>query len=579
MVAAVAKSAAQRLRPASQATPGDKSSTEMMTLRQQCDDRLVGLRSDRYSWWVHWRELADYILPRRYKWLITPNQANRGSPINQRIIDSTGTIAARVLAAGMMAGITSPGRPWFRLTLSDKRLSDNQEVKQWLSVVRDLMLEVFAESNFYNALATMYQDLAVFGTAPMIMYEDFEDVIRCYNPCAGEYYLSNGPRGNVDTLYREYVKTVLQVAEEFGLENCSPTVQSAIATGGAQLSQEIVIAHAIEPNSPLIAGLPQLKGYKYREIYWEYGSGQNYILRVKGFHECPFNAPRWDTVGNDAYGRSPGMDALGDVKQLQVQQKRKAQAIDKMVNPPMIADVALKNEPASLLPGGVTYVPSVASGVGFKPVYEVKPELQYMTEDMREVQGRVRTTFFYDLFLMISQLDTVRTATEIDARREEKLIQLGPVLERFEGEALDPAIGRTFNIMHRAGMLPPIPDVLRGQNIQAEYVSMLAQAQRAAMTAGMERFAAFVGNIGAVKPDAYDNVDTDEMIDIYADRLGVDPKIVVPFAKVQKIREERARQQAEQQMQVQAAQAVAGAKVLSETDVGGGQNALQRMIG
>jgi hypothetical protein len=188
---------------------------------------------------------------------------------------------------------------------------------------------------------------------------------------------------------------------------------------------------------------------KFRELYWEMGASQALVLQQRYFHEFPAIAPRWDLVSNDAYGRSPAMDALGDIKQLQLEQKRKAQAIDKMVNPPMIADVALKNEPASLLPGGVTYVPSTAGAVGFKPVFEVMPPIAELKDDIAEVQGRIRSVFFNDLFLMISQLDTVRTATEIDARREEKLIQLGPVLERFENEGLDPAIARTYAIMPR----------------------------------------------------------------------------------------------------------------------------------
>ena len=552
-----------------------------MRLRQHVDDRLNSLKSDRMSWWTHWREIADYLIPMRYKWLITPNQGNRGSPVNQRIIDNTGTIALRVLAAGMMSGITSPGRPWFRLTIDDDELGDDPDVKTWLAEVQKRMARVFAESNFYNALAVMYRDLGAFGTAPMDIYEDFDDVIRCYNNAAGEYFLANGPRQNVTTKYREFVLTVAQVDEQFGTSNCSETVQGAIRTGGAMLAREVKIGHAIEPNNNMVPGAPGIDGMPYREIYWELGSGQNYILRIKGFQECPFIAPRWDIIGNDAYGRSPGMDALGDIKALQVEQKRKAQAIDKHVNPPMIADVSLRNEPASLLPGGVTYVATVANGVGFKPAYEIAPDFSGLAEDIKEVQERIKTTFFNDLFMMISQLDTVRTATEIDARKEEKLIQLGPVLERFENEALDPAIDCTFNIMLRGKLLPPIPQVLaiKGSHIKVEYVSMLAEAQKAVSTAAIERLAAFVGNITAVDPHAIDNIDTDEAIDTYADLLGVDPKILRSAAKVQAIRDAKMKAVQQQQQMQQTMAGVQGAQTLSQTDVGGGANALQVMLG
>jgi len=558
-------------------------------LRTHLDGNMGGLRVDRYSWWVHWRDVSDYLLPYRYKWLITTNQANRGSPINQKIIDNTGTIALRVMAAGMMAGITSPGRPWFRLTLDNKDLANKPGVKLWLAEVTDRMLTVFAESNFYNALATMYLDLGWCGTAPLTIYEDFDDVIRCYNWACGEYYLANNERMQIDTGYREFVMTVKQMVQKFGIENCSPDVQGSYRTGQAGLSREKIVCHAIEPNDPIDDGSGKMiyplvpKSMPYREVYWEQGSDQTLVLSARGFHEFPLVAPRWDIVGNSAYGRCPGMDALGDVKQLQLMQKRKAQGIDKQVNPPLVADTALRNEPASVLPGGVTYVAN-AQGVGMKPVYEVKPDLQYMIQDMQEIQGRIKTTFFNDLFMMISQLDTVRTATEIDARREEKLIQLGPVLERFMNEALDPAIDRVFNIMLRArvrgqSILPPIPPDLRGQHIKTEYISMLAQAQKAALTAGIERLNQMVGALAGSVPDVLDLVDFDEEINEYADLLGVSPKIMRPIAQVMKIRQQKAQAMAAQQQGADAMAAVQGAQTLSKTDVGGGINALQAMAG
>ena len=555
----------------------DPQAEAMLRLRQACQIKMGTLRTERYSWWTHWRELADYMLPRRYKWLITPNQGNRGSPINQRIIDSTATQALRVLAAGMMSGMTSPGRPWMRLTVDDPDLAEYAPVKIWLDDTTNRMLTVMAESNFYNALAVMYQDLACFGSAPVLIYEDYEDVIRCYNSCAGEYFLGNSDRMNVDTFYREFVLTTRQIADMFGVENCSPTVQQAIRQGGGALTRELVVHHALEPNDARQEGVPGPAGFKFRELYWEAGSGRNYTLRYRGYHEFPAICPRWDIVANDAYGRSPGMDVLGDVKQLQVEQKRKAQGIDKMVNPPLRASVTMKNEPASVLPGGVTYVPDLGIE-GFKPVYEVKPDLAHMVADLKEVQGRIRSGLYNDIFLMISDLETVRSATEIDARKQEQLIQLGPVVERFENEALDPGVDRVFNVMWRAGLIRKPPREIMNSHVKVEYVSILSQAQKAVMTTGIERFVSFVGRIGAAVPSAMDNVDWDEMVDQYADYLGVSPKVIVPYAKVLQVRQQRQQQQA-QQASIQTSLAAAqGAKTLSDTVVGGGQNALQMMM-
>jgi hypothetical protein len=551
------------------------------SLTQEVTARMSVLETERYSWWLHWRELASYILPRRYKWLITPNQYNRGSPINQQIIDETGSIAARVLSAGMMSGITSPSRPWFRMELQQEELNDMAPVKLWCAEVAKRMQMVMAGSNYYTAKAMQFNDLAIFGTAPMLIYEDFDSVIRCFNPCAGEYYLANGPDFTVDTCYRKFTMTASQVAAEFGIENCSASVQALVNRTGASKDTEVIIAHAVEPNVDYTGGTGMSTSgvpnkFRYREVFWEWGVNQSAVLRIKGYYEQIGSFPRWDLVGNDPYGRSPAMDALPSIKQLQLESKRKAQALDKMVNPPMKASVGMKNQPASLLPGAVTY--TQGPNDFFEPVYQFNPPIQEITQDIQDVRERIKGTFFNDLFMMISQLDTVRTATEIDARREEKLQQLGPVLERFQNEGLAPDIDRIFAIMQRNGLIPPAPPEIRGAPLKVVYDSMLSQMQRAAQTGSIERLWAQVGSLAGAVPDVLDLINWDEGVDEYADMLGVSPKLLNDPAKVAQMRQAKAQAAQQQAAMQQSLAAAQGAQTLSQTNVGGGQNALQSVL-
>jgi Bacteriophage head to tail connecting protein len=553
-------------------------------LRTELDARLQALEMDRLSWWEHWRELAEYILPRRYRWLATTQRTRRGSQINQKIINSTGTIAARNAAAGIMSGTTSPSRPWFRMSVPNPDVMADADVQDWCDEVTKRMQRVMAGSNYYGAKAVQYLDLVVFGTGPMLIYEDSKNVIKCFNPCAGEYYVDVGPNFEPNTLYRKYEMTAAQIVAEFGVKNVSMAVRQAYNTPAGR-TKPFIVGHSIEPNvsytsdyraGPDPAGLP--RHFQYREVYWLPGQGENSILRMQGYLDCPFSCPRWDVTGNDPYGRSPGMDALGDIKQLQLEEKRKAQAIDKQVNPPMVADASMKNEPASLLPGAITYVPQLNGGVGFKPAFTVTPQIAELKEDIAEVEKRIKDAFFNDLFLMISNLDTVRSATEIDARREEKLVMIGPAMDRLQREGLASDVNRIFQIMARAGLLPPPPDAMRGYPVKVEYISLLADLQRATQTSSIERVWGFAGNIGAAVPAVIDNLDADETIRIYADLMRVPPKILTTKTAKAQIRNARD-QQVQQQTQLQVgAEAVNAGKVLSETDIGGGQNALAAML-
>lgn len=556
-----------------------------MAIRQTLERRLSALKNERDGggWLSHWRELSDHVMPRRGQFLITDR--NQGDRRNGKIIDNTATLAARTLASGMMAGITSPARPWFRLATPDPELKEFGPVKLWLHDVEQRMREVFARSNVYNALPTLYLELGVFGTGAIFVQEDFEDVIRVHPYTVGEYHLANSARLTVDTLYREFSLTVGQAVEQFvrrpggqpDWSRVSATVRSLYDRG--RLDEWVEFVHAIEPNPDRTPGLEDARNMPVRSVYWEKGGGRDLLARVGGFRSFPVMAPRWDLMAQDVYGRSPGMDCLGDVKALQVMQREKAKAIQKMVAPPMVGGASLRNAAVSALPGGITFVDGSEPVKQLAPLYTVNPQVQHLLADIDDHRHRIDRAFFADLFLMVSQMERAQiTAYEIQVRQEEKLLMLGPVLERLHDELLDPLIDRTFAIMQDKGLLPPPPPELAGSDLRIEYISVLAQAQKAVSTSGVERFAGFVGNLAAVKPEVLDKFDADQAVDEYADALGVSPRIVRSDEDVAKLRAGRAQQEQAAQAAQMAQVAVQGAETLSHTDTRG-DNALTRMLG
>lgn len=538
--------------------------------------RWTDIKDERSTYFGHWEELSEFIMPRRGRFLTS--KSNDGSKKNGKIIDSTGSMAVRTLSAGMMSGITSPARPWFRLATPDAALMEQSDVKQWLFAVEKKMRDIFSRSNLYNSLQTIYEELAVFGTGALLISEDFDDVIRCYPFTVGEYGLAQSHRLQVDTFYREFNMTVAQVVEQFGLDNCSDAVRTMFKSG--QLDKWVEVLHVIEPNSAREYAKKDNLNMPYHSCYVEKASRNEHKLLESGYEEFPILAPRWHVTGVDIYGRSPGMDVLGDVKALQIEQKRKAQGIDKMVNPPLQAPSSLRGQSASVLPGGVTYVDTMQGNQGgFRPTYEVNPRLAELQQDIAETQYRIQQGFYSDLFQMMTQSDRRQiTAREIDERHEEKLLMLGPVLERLHTELLNPLIDRTFNIMARSELLPPAPEDLAGVTLKVEYISVMAQAQKAIGTGAIERLAGFVGNMAAAKPEVLDKFDADQSVDEYAEMLGVPPKIVVPDDIVQQIREERMQMQQQQMAMEQVNQGAQAAKVMSDADTGG-ENILTDIIG
>ncbi len=567
-----------------------KNDPSWLVERSLLEGRLIALRNWRQSWWTqNWSDLAEFILPRRSTWLTqstggnpSPNSMTRGRAINSAIADPTATLAVRVCAAGLMSGLASPSRPWFKIIPSYKKFEIDEAARVWLDDTEERMYTVLANSNFYNAFAQECEDLVVFGTAPSVIYEDEQDIFRLYNPTIGEFYLSSGSTMRVDGLYRLFLMTVNQMVDFFGVENCPPEIQSLWKEKGSQLEIERQVAHCIEPNFALGKdSLGQIPGnFTWREVYWVYGSGSKYPLSKRGFVDQPFTASRWSIQSNDAYGRSPGMDILPDVMQLQVMTRRMAEAIEKQVRPPLIGEMSLKNKPSSTLPGHLTYVADIGPGKGIRPIYEVNPDVSAMAENIEKIENRIKVGLFNDLFLMLEQTQIADRATayEIAQKVQEKLQVLGPVIESLIAESLKPKLKRFFNIMKRRGMIDPPPSSLQGIPLDVEFVSMLALAQKGAATGGIERLMQLVGSMVAVYPTIRDNINSDAVVREYNDLLGNPQKILFGPEDVQKQRQVQAEQAAKQQQMAMISQiaeaagkAAPAAQVLSQGIPGGGQ--------
>ncbi|CAI1024053.1 portal protein [Serratia proteamaculans] len=539
---------------------------EQETRKLFLQNQLSQLITARSSYDSHWKELSDFILPNCGRFLTTDAGRNKR---NTKVVDPTGGLASRTLESGMLSGITSPTRPWFSLNTPNKQLMDSWPVKMWLSQVVELMNDVMNKSNWYQSLTVLYRYLGTFATGAISILEDDEDVIRTHVLPIGSYYISNSDRLQVDTVFRKFSMTCRQLVAKFGLENVSDSVKSSWDTGAYETWFEVV--HAVLPNTNRDTGKLNSKNKRYSSVYYEPGGSGDKLLSESGFDEMPILVPRWDINGEDAYGSScPGILALGGVKALQLQQKRKDQAIDKLVNPPMMAPSSMKNERLSLLPGDVTYYNGAGDTQGFKPVYEINPRISELLESIQDGRQLTNECYFVPLFNMFSNINTRSMPIEaVNEMRDEKMLQIGPVLDRLNDELLDPAIDRIFNIMNRRGMLPPPPEELQGQPLRVEYTSVMAQAQKAVGIGSIERAVGFIGNLVAAGfQQAADKLDVDQSVDEYFDMLGVPTTITKSDEQVQAEREQRSQQQQAAQSLQMGTGAADIAKTLSQAGTG-----------
>jgi hypothetical protein len=515
------------------------------TLKERCDRRLSALKTLRQPYEAEWREIAQYAQPSRSRFLNSEQNRNFRR-VNKAIFNSHGILSFRTLTGGMTSGLSSPSRPWFRLAPYDTDLADDTEVKAWLAEVERRMYGFLAGTNFYGAVKSGYAEMGMFGTEACVMVDHPRAGAVCHALTAGEYWIALSNASVADTLYRRTPMSVMQAVSSFGLEHVSSFVRTAYDSG--RYDDQVPVLHAIEPNDEQAPGALNARGKAWRSVYWDENDGDaTRVLRAEGYDEQPFWAPRWDTVGGDTYGTGPGFDVLPDMRELQLQTRRKTQATAFLVKPEKIvpASVKLTGEAGNVV---------TASQVDAQHVvvpYQINPAaIGAIMDDVQRCSEAVDRLTYADLFMAITNMQGIqpRNIEEIASRNEEKLTQLGPVIERVNAEKLQVAIDRTFGIMARKRMLPPAPAHLQGVPVKVDFVSILAQMQRMVGLGQIERTVSFVGSLAAQFPEASDRLDIDAVIDDYADRAGAPPKIIRSVKDAQALRDKRNQEQQMEKM-------------------------------
>lgn len=548
-----------------------------VTPRQRYLSRHKRLLLERSPFEPAWQSIGNHILPYRIRFHNT--DANKAHRHNPNLVNSSAVFNLNVTTSGIMEGASSPARPWFRLGPVDPGLLTYRPAQQYFHTVEEVMREFFGRSNWYNNAHTTYRDIAGFGTASMLMEEDMRDGIRSYSFPIGRYALGLDSSLRVDSVYREISMTVWQVIKEFGLPAVSRRVKMLYERGA--VDERVDILHLIEPNDLYVPGRLGPGGMPWKSVWLELQCEPDQKpLRESGYYEFPNLAPRWDVIGEDTYGIGPGWIALGDAKALQQYEKRKAKLVDKLSDPPTAAPSSLMNRQVSMLPGGLTYVDAVGSGQKVYPIHEIPPQaLPAVENSLQAHERRIADAMYARLWLTITNSSdtTERTAKEIAAREEEKLLQLGPMVTRLHSEFLKPAVLNAYSILNRIGALPRPPPEIAGMEMTVDFISTLTQAQKLIGAISIERGLAFIGQMAGVFPNIVDNVDADAAARRYFDATGVPPDMLKEEDQVMAERRARAEQQMQAEQTALAVEQAKAGKMLSESDLGG-NNALTQLM-
>lgn len=537
---------------------------------EDCKKKHEYLKKKRSSYDSLFKEISEYLCPDRGFFQGEVAGEERKSRY-KKLIDPTATIALNYFAAGMQGGLNSPSRPWFRLQSNDPDKNSYRPFKEWFSQVERRMYAIFAQSNFYTCSHNVYLEEGSFGTAALLMEEDFKKVVRFTPLTAGEYWVDRGLDGKVDTLHREVHMTAINMMKRWN-DRIKDSIVSEVRDKNYWQLHKVI--HQIEPREDRDVTRIDVLNMAYKSIYFE-PDGKD-ILGESGFDACPISVPRWSNVAAAVYGTGPGHEILRQIKMLQEMNITKLRAEHLRVDPPVVGPESLRKKGFNTLPGGRNYMDMDKIGQ-FGPLFNVQYDPAAAIEGIEDVRRIIERCLYTDLFIMMIEKPDM-TATEILERKQEKLFTLGPAIEKQTDEFLDGVIDFVYAQALRRGMLPPAPQELEGEELEIEYISSLAQAQK---LAGLQQTQAYIAvgiDLAQINPEAVDKMDVDRIMDEVADITGIPPKCNRSDEDVQGIREQRQQVQQAALADEQANQQAARMKTLADTDMEG-PNALTELQG
>ena len=521
-------------------------SQSLRSLAKELKDTLSRLGEKRSTWESHWQEVADLMLPRKAE--ITKSRS-RGDKRSVSIYDATAIHSLELLSASLHGMLTSSANRWFSLRFKSNLLNENDEAKEWLEDCTDKMFLAFARSNFQQEIFENYHDLIAFGTSCLMVEEDVDDVLRFSARHIKEIFIEENKKGLVDKIYRKFKITASQAVEKFGLENLSREVQNNFKN---KPFDELTICHIVRPRNVYNANKQDKANMPFQSIYLEHQT--NHIILSGGFRENPYVIARYLKASTEIYGRSPAMNALPDVKVLNKMVEHSLKAAAKQIDPPLLVPDDSMLAPIRMTPGSLNYYRAGSGKDRIEPL-NINQNVQLTLEAENARRTAIAKMFHIDQLVVTENRNM--TATEVLQRQEEKMRILGPVMGRIQSELLEPMIIRVFNIMLRNKQFIQAPEVLVNQEIEIEYVSPMAIAQKSQELQNIIRGLEIFANIGQIAP-VQDYIDENGLIKQIVKTLGLPARMIRGDKEVQVIRQER---QAAQQQQAEIQQQMAESEI------------------
>lgn len=510
------------------------------SLVQRILDRDSEMHQKKSNFDTVWQEISEYVVPNRGDFITKRSQAER---IDRRVFDSTAVHANEMLASALHTGLTNPSSKWFDMQPVDTDIQDDDEVKGYVANAVKKMYNVLNSptTGFYQHNHEFLMEITSYGTSIMFIDESLESTVRFKNVHLSQCSIEENNQGEVDTVHRRFKMTPRQAVQQFGEEN--EDLQKKLR---AYPNEELEFTHVVMPikdyermggtNAPT-------GGQKFASVY--VCKDCKDPLEEGGYFEMPYVVARWTKVVGEIYGRSPAWNALSDIRMINVMSETIVRAAQKQVDPPMLMADDGVIMPLHTYPSGVNIGGLSDDGKPLIQALQTGGDLGLGDAMLQQRREAIQKAFFVDQFA--PSQGTPASATERSQLEQTALRLTGPHLNRLQVEYANRLLDRLFGILQRSGKLGKAPQSLQGRELKIEYISPLANNQRAPELQAILTAIGSVGPLIEMNPDLLDHVDADNLFRENLAIAGVPREHIMSLAAVAEMRQQKQAQLQQQQ--------------------------------
>lgn len=543
--------------------------------------RYETMKKEKSPWTSIYDVLARYILGRRN--FMSGTDQLPEDYFDAGVFDDTAQNSNHLMASSNVGALWPNGGMTFRIEAPPEmqnEVEETDEVKHYFQSVTKTIASIM--DNPHNGFLTTYEEYHIekgaLGTSAIFVEEQDDNTypVLFRSISARDLFIDTAPNGSVDTVYIKRNLTLQDIAKEYGIDSFNEMEMKQLEDHTNTKKFEIIIA--IEPRDVYDPESKSNKEFPYASCHVDIT--RNRILRESGYKDLPVFVGRFWHALNEKYGRSPGMNALPSIRELNQLRFDLIQASEKMLYPPVnvIEGSIVGNDEVDLSAKGlnVVSVSGKMGGYNGRPIEQTVDvgDPQWAFSRLTELIEIVKNHFFLDRIMDLNNEQRM-TLGEANIRNKLRGQSLNTIYAREEKETMEPILERVFNIALGKGLLGVvrgseeeaqliqdginpqyIPDSLVDKMINGKevyrirFISPASRIRQMDEKVGIQETLTLGTELAQIDPTAMDTIDLDFAIKRSAELSGAPDQMVRSAEAIAKIRQNRQAQQ-EQAQQAQ----------------------------